>query len=149
MREKNRVALPADDKDLLTKTVAACDRLEEGLRDTTRALSRKIIRASAAVAIALVATVVSIVFAVQAAQTAHQLKVDRNDARIASCLQDVKRVSAIRTVLPKALLAIRPADAAPLTPEQQISLRSYAAEVDDGLPLRDCSPEGIKAYLRR
>jgi hypothetical protein len=146
-------SLQDDERSLLQRTVDACDRLDKSLRDTRDALHRKIIRASAAVAIALLAALGAVIIGARARTTASDLssfvsatEIDRAQARVSACVQANVLTERQRTAMVSGLRAIAPPGT--LSATSQAALDKYATEVEAQLPYRDCSPAGIVAYYK-
>lgn len=72
-----------------------------------------------------------------------RLRIETNEA---NCISTNVTRDSIRDTIKDSLLALVPKDTK-LTEEQEARIELYNKRVDAGLPFRDCSPEGIKAFL--
>lgn len=70
----------------------------------------------------------------------------RDENNVANCIAANVGRDAVRKAVEASLLALVPAGTT-LTAEQQARVDLYNAKVEAGLPFRDCSPGGIKAFL--
>lgn len=70
----------------------------------------------------------------------------RKENNEATCVATNVSRASIRDTVKDSLLALVPPGTA-LTADQQLRIDAYNERVDRGLPFRDCSPEGIEAYL--
>lgn len=147
------MALEDDERKLLQRTVEACERLDKSLTDTREALTRRIVRASLAVALALLAALGAVVIGARARATANDLsefvsdvEADRAAARVSSCVQANATTESQRAAMVGALRALAPPGS--LSPSGQAALDKYEDEVDARLPYRDCSPAGIAAFFK-
>lgn len=146
-------SLQDDERSLLQRTVDACDRLDKSLTATRVALTRKIVRASLAVGIALLAALGAVVIGARAQATSDDLssfvslvEADRAAARVSSCIQANATTESQRAAMVGALRALAPLGT--LSPAAQESLDKYEHEVEARLPYRDCSPAGLAAFFK-
>lgn len=150
------ITMSLDDVDraLLHRVDVSAERLETSLRDTRESLQRKIVRASTAVAIAVLAALLAIFVGYRSLEVAR--RVDREadgraaenvTARIAACVQFNSQRAETRAAMKLSLASLLPAGQT-VTEAQQKALDTYNGAVDDGLPFRDCSPSGIDAYFK-
>lgn len=150
------MALVEEDRVLLTRAVAACDRLEVALRDHGRRLARLAVLATVSVGIAVVGLIVGGI-GVKAAAEANRAsddlgafvastEVERASQRVAACVQFNVQRAETRGAMKLSLRALGPPGV--LTPEQMAVFEKYNAAVDLQLPFRDCSPAGLDAYYK-
>lgn len=70
----------------------------------------------------------------------------REENLIATCVAANVARDAVRETIKDSLLALVDPET-PLTEAQKLRIELYNERVNTGLPFRDCSPEGIEAFL--
>lgn len=114
--------------------------------DHTRTIQTGVSVVFIALLIALGAGVGALVGLARVSHVTNELVQLRNETNVATCISSNVSRLAIRNDMKKSLVALVPPGTV-LTADQQLQLDAYNKSVDDGLPFRDCSPEGIKDFL--
>lgn len=100
-----------------------------------------------ALVIALGAGITALVLIGRVENVTQDLVRIRQENNVANCIAANVGRDAVRRAVEDSLLALVPAGTT-LTPEQEARIELYNVRVETGLPFRDCSPEGIEAFLK-
>jgi hypothetical protein len=129
--------------------------LTQAMTDHRRAVEKADQRSKAGIIAGIIGIMVGLlatIYAINADETAdrvsdlqEQVAADQEEARHSACIQFNVQRNEVRGALKASLLTLA---RAPITPEQQIIVDKYNTEVDESLPYRDCSEDGIAAYFK-
>lgn len=146
---------PAD----ITEMLTTMDRLSEEIRALrkelgeqrelhTRELHTMNVRARRMKILTIILAllvIVGCVFTYQNRKTLEDFHTQRTESRRGACIQFNVTTQGQRTALHNALLTFVP-DPDNMTAEQKTSLTKFDDAVENALPYRDCSDDGIDAY---
>lgn len=96
--------------------------------------------------VAIVATAAAVKLTFDTRDSAARRAADMREGRISSCVQQNVQTQRAREAQASSILALAD-DPAHLTPEEQALAAAYRQRVEEALPYRDCTPQGIAEYF--
>lgn len=132
----------------LAQTAQQLTEALDRLVDQLAAVRRRTVYGSVGLLVGFIGIIVGVIGYVDARDaqdTANDIVAARDEARVAACQQDTRRVEGLYGAFHLSILTLVP-PGQPLSPEQEALLARYDEAVLQALPLRDCSPQGIDVY---